>query len=93
MIIIWKGDYDGDNLKGDLAKLDDIQARIQKKVGGKIDGPYFPQDASVLYIFHVDKYEWLNEAGRVWFSEVAKAKLPFTPLKYEICVTPKEFFG
>ena len=93
MMIIWKGDYDGDNLEGDLAKLDDIQARIQKQLGGKIDGPYFPQDASVLYIFHVDKYEWLNEAGRLWLSEVAKAKLPFTPLKYEVCVSPKEFFG
>ena len=45
MIIIWKGDYDGDDLKGDLSKLDEIQAQIQKKIGGKIEGPYFPQDA------------------------------------------------
>jgi hypothetical protein len=93
LIIIWKGDYDGDDLKGDLEKLNAIQARIQKKIGGKVDGPYFPQDASVLYIFHVDRYEWLNEAGRLWFAEMGKAGLPFTPLKYEVCVTPKEFFG
>lgn len=93
MIIIWKGDYGGDDLKGDLAKLDAIQARIQKKIGGKVDGPYFPQDASILYIFHVDRYEWLNEAGRLWFAEMGKAGLPFSPLKYEVCVTPKEFFG
>jgi hypothetical protein len=93
LIIIWKGDYNGEDLKGDLAKLDAIQARIQKKIGGKVDGPYFPQDASVLYIFHVDRYEWLNEAGRLWFAEMGKAGLPFTPLKYEVCVTPKEFFG
>ena len=93
MIIIWKGDYDGDDLQGDLKKLDEIQSRIQKKLGGKIEGPFFPQDASVLYIFHVDKYEWLNRAGRLWFAEMSKAGIPFAPLKYEICVTPKEFFG
>ncbi len=93
MIVIWKGNYEGDDLKRDLAKLDRIQTGIQRKIGGKIDGPYFPQDASVLYIFRVDRYEWLNEAGRLWFAEVSKAKLPFTPLKYEVCVTPKEFFG
>lgn len=93
MLIIWKGDYEGDDLKGDLAKLDKIHARIQKKIGGKIEGPYLPQDASILYLFHVDRYEWLNEGGRIWFSEVAKEKLPFTAAKYEVCVTPKEFFG
>ena len=93
MIIIWKGDYEGRNLVSDLKKLDGIQARIQKKLGGKVEGPYFPQDASILYIFHVDEYDWLNRAGRIWFDEVAKTKLPFVPKSYEVCVTPKEFFG
>ena len=69
MIIIWKADYDGKDMQADLKKLDAIHSKIQKNVGGKIDGPYFPQDASVLYIFHVDKYEWLNQAGRQWFAE------------------------
>jgi hypothetical protein len=93
MIIIWKADYEGEDLQGDLKKLDEIDAKIVEKIGGKIDGPYFPQDASVLYIFHVEKYEWLNEAGRLWFSLAEEANLPFTPSKYEVAVTPKEFFG
>jgi hypothetical protein len=93
MIIVWKGDYDGDDLKRDLPKLDEINKRIWKKVGGEAEGPYFPQDASILYIFRVSRYEQLNEAGRLWFAEVSKAGLPFTPLKYEVCVTPTEFFG
>lgn len=93
MIVIWKGDYDGEDIRADLKKLDRIHARIQKKVGGRIDGPYFPQNASVLYVFHVDKYEWLNQGGRLWYAEVAKAKLPFTPKTYEVAVTSKEFFG
>ena len=93
MIILMKMEYDGSDLQSDLKKLEEIHARIQQKVGGKVDGPYLPQDAMLLYIFHVDKYEWLNEAGRLWYAEIAKAKLPFSPKSYEVAVTPKEFFG
>ncbi len=93
MIILWKADYDGKDLRRDLKKLDEINSKVQKQIGGKIQGPYFPQDASVLYIFHVDEYEWLNKAGRIWFSEMEKTKLLFVPKSYEVAVTPKEFFG
>lgn len=93
MIILWKADYEGEDIQADLKKLDSIQSKIQKRVGGTFEGPYFPQDASVLYIFHVDEYGWLNKAGRIFFAEVAKAKLPFVPKVYEVAVTPQEFFG
>jgi hypothetical protein len=93
MIVLEKIDYDGDDLAGDLKKLDEIHARIQQKVGGTFEGPYLPQDASLLYIIHMDKFELLNQAGRVWIDEISRAKLPFTPKSYEIAVTPKEFFG
>jgi len=93
VIIIVKIDYEGANFKEDLKKLDAIQTKIQKQIGGKLDGPYLPQDASMLYILHVDKYEALNLAGRVWYDEITKAKLPFAPKTYEVCVTPAEFFG
>jgi hypothetical protein len=93
MIILWKADYDGEDIQADLKKLNAIQSKIQKEIGGKFEGPYFPQDASVLYIFHVDEYEWLNRAGRIYFSEMSKAGLAFTPKSYEVAVTPKEFFG
>jgi hypothetical protein len=93
MIIIWKADYEGENLRADLKKLDAINARIWSKVGGKVEGPFFPQDASVMYIYHVDEYEWLNRAGRLYYAEMAKDGVPFVPLKYEVAVTPEEFFG
>jgi hypothetical protein len=93
MIIIWKADYDGTDIEGDLKKLRKIQMEIQEKVGGTMEGPYFPQDASVLYIFHVKEYEWLNKAGRIYFSEAAKQNLAFVPKSYEVAVTPEEFFG
>ena len=92
MIIIWKADYGGQDLQRDLQRLDAINARIVEKIGGTIDGPYLPQDASVLYIFHVEKYEWLNRAGRMWFAEIEDEGLSFTPSTYEIAVTPDEFY-
>ncbi len=93
MIIIWKADYEGKDFAGDLKKMDKMHKTIQKTVGGEIYGPYLPQDAAVMYIFDVKKYEWLNQAGRLWFAEAAKAKLAFIPQGYEVAVTPKEFFG
>ncbi len=93
MIILWKADYDGDDMGADLKRLDKINSKVQKQLGGKIEGPYLPQDASVLYIFHVDQFEWLNKAGRIWMKEVEKAKLRFVPKSYKVAVTPTEFFG
>lgn len=93
MIILWKADYDGTDIQADLKKLHKLQLQIQEKLGGTMDGPYFPQDASILYIFHVKEYEWLNKAGRIYSSEVARQNLAFVPKSYEIAVTPEEFFG
>ena len=93
MIILVRLDYEGDNLQKDLKKMNVVHAKIEKRTRGKIEGPYFPQQSSLLYIFHVDKYERLNQAGRVFYSEVSKLKLPFVPNTYEVAVTPEEFFG
>jgi len=93
MIILVRLDYEGDNLQNDLKKMNEIHSRIEKATGGKMDGPYFPQQSSLLFIFHVDKYERLNQAGRIFYSEVSKLKLPFVPNTYEVAVTPEEFFG
>ena len=93
MIILVRLDYEGDDLKNDLKKMNEIHGKIEKAVGGKIEGPYFPQQSTLLYIFHVDKYERLNEAGRVFYSEVSRLKLAFVPNTYEVAVTPQEFFG
>lgn len=93
MIILVRLDYEGENLQNDLKKMNEVHAKIEKVTGGKVEGPYFPQQGSLLYIFHVDKYERLNQAGRVFYSEVSKLKLPFGPNTYEVAVTPEEFFG
>jgi hypothetical protein len=93
MIIIWKAEYEGEDIWEDLKRLEEINKKIVDEIGGKIEGPYLPQDAGLLYIFHVDKFEWLNQAGRIWFDEVGKAGIKVIPASYEIAVTPVEFFG
>ena len=93
MIILVRLDYDGDDLQNDLKKMREINSKIESKTGGKIEGPFLPQQSTLLYIFHVDKYERLNEAGRIFYMEMSKLKLPFSPNTYEVAVTPQEFFG
>jgi len=93
MIILLRIDYEGDDLHNDLKKIDEINRKIEKATGGKVEGPYLPQLSTILYIFHVDKYERLNQAGRIWYDEMSKLKLPFVQNTYEVAVTPQEFFG
>ena len=93
MIILVRMDYEGDDLQNDLKKMSEINSKIESKIKGKIEGPFFPQESTLLYIIHVDKYERLNEAGRTFYAEMSKLKLPFVPDTYEIAVTPEEFFG
>jgi len=93
MIILVRLDYEGNDLQADLEKMNAVHKKIEEATHSKIEGPYFPQTSSLLYIFHVDKYERLNEAGRIFYSEVSKLKLPFVPNTYEVAVTPEEFFG
>jgi len=93
MIILVRLEYEGDDLQNDLKKMGAINSKIESSIGGKIEGPFFPQQSTLLYIFHVDKYERLNEAGRTFYAEMSKLKLPFVPATYEVAVTPEEFFG
>jgi len=91
VLVIWKADFDGDDKQ--LARVNELVAETSKEVGAKFDGPYLPQDASLLYLFWYKEYEDLNRGGRYLLQKVAKEKLPLTPLRYEIGVTPKEFWG
>jgi len=93
MIILIRLDYEGDDFQKDLKKLARVNSKIVAKTGGKIEGPFLPQQSTLLFIFHVDKYERLNEAGRIFYAEMAKLKLPFVAEGYEVAVTPQEFFG
>lgn len=91
MKILWYADFEGDGKQ--LAEHDRILREICDEIGGSFDGPYYPQSASLLYIFDAPSYEWLNESGRRWFKRVQEAGLDVTPERYEIAVPPEEFWG
>ena len=77
LIIIWKADYEGEHFEEDLRKLQALQKHIQEEIGGTAEGPFLPQDASVVYIFHVKEYEWLNKAAESTFP---KSQSKISPL-------------
>lgn len=91
VLVIWKADFDGDDKQ--LARVNELLEQTTKDVGGRIDGPYYPQDASLLFLFWAREYEDLNRSGRKFLAAVQKEKLPVTPLRYEVAVTPREFWG
>jgi len=91
VLIIWKAEFTGDEKQ--LARVNELLAETTREVGGKIDGPYFPQDADLLYLFWTKAFEDMNRSGRKFLQAVMKEKLPVTPLNYEIAVTSKEFWG
>ncbi len=91
MIVIWKADFEGS--EKDLEKVNKKFDELAKKIGYKYEGPYYPQDASLLYILHGKKYEDLNRSGREFLRWIEKEKIKLTPLRYEVAVTPKEFWG
>jgi hypothetical protein len=93
MIILVRLDYKGNDLQNDLKKMSEVNSKIESKIAGRIEGPFFAQQSTLLFIFHVDKYERLNEAGRTFYSEMSRLKLPFVPDTHEVAVTPEEFFG
>lgn len=91
MIIIWYADFEGD--EKDLRKANSIIQEVTKKVGGSADGPYYPQDADLMYIFKVKNYDWLNQAGRIFLPRVVKEGIKITPKRYEVAVSADEFWG
>lgn len=91
VLIIWKAEFDGDDKQ--LARVNELLEETASAVGAKVDGPYYPQDASLLYLMWTKRYEDMNRSGRAFLQKATKEKLPITPLRYEVAVTPKEFWG
>jgi len=46
-----------------------------------------------MYLIWAKQYEDVNRSGRKFLAAVQKEKLPITPLRYEVAVTPAEFWG
>ena len=91
VLVIWRADFDGNEKQ--LARADELIRESAKAVGTKVDGPYYPQDAAVMYLMWTKAFEDMNRSGRVLLDKLAREKLPLVPLRYEVAVTPKEFWG
>ena len=46
-----------------------------------------------MYIFDVKNYDWLNQGGRIFINRVQEEGVNITPVRYEVAVTPEEFWG
>jgi hypothetical protein len=46
-----------------------------------------------MWIFELKELGDLNRMGRIFLEKVAEQDLALTPIKYEVCVTPEEFWG
>jgi len=90
MLIMWKADFDGTDKQ--LEQVNQKMKELSKKVGYKFDGPYYPQDASLLYLIY-GTLEQMNESGRQFIPWAAENEIPITPLRFEVAVTPEEFWG
>ncbi|MBI2185110.1 MAG: hypothetical protein HYU39_09150 [Thaumarchaeota archaeon] len=91
MIIIWYADFEG--TEKDLKRINKIFSDITKKVGGTVEGPYYPQDADLMYIAKVKNFDWINQSGRIFLKKVEEEGIKITPVRYEVAVTPDEFWG
>ncbi|MCA1814679.1 MAG: hypothetical protein LC624_12165 [Halobacteriales archaeon] len=90
MLTIWRADFDGD--RNQLDKFDRKFRELAKKHGAQLDGPFLPQDASLLYLANHAPGK-LNAAGPELLAWVRKEGIPITPLRYEIAQTLEEFWG
>lgn len=90
MLIIWRADFDGN--QKDLERVDQKMQEQAKKHGFTAEGPFLPQDAALLYLFH-GTIEQMNKSGREFLPWVEKEGIALTPLRFEVAVTPEEFWG
>lgn len=91
MIITWYADFDG--TAKDLGRVNGFFGEITKNIGGSADGPYYPQSAALMYIFKVSSYDWLSQCGRIFLKRAEEEGIKITPVRYEVGVTPEEFWG
>lgn len=90
MLIIWKANFGGtaEQLEKTTKKLKEIA----EKQGGKVDGPYYAQDADLLWLFWTKSRD-LNLGGKEFLPWVAEHEIPIEPVRWEVGLTETEFLG
>jgi hypothetical protein len=91
MLILWYADFDG--IDTTLEHVNTLLRELMETIGGSVNGPYFPQSEALLYLFNVKKFKQFNQAGRLFLKRVDEEGINIVPVRYEIAVTPEEFWG
>ncbi len=90
MLVIWKA-----NFSGTPEQLEKVKAKLEEdgnKNGSKVDGPYYAQDADLMWLFWTEPNN-IGLGGKDFLPWVIKEKIPIEPVKWEIAITEKEFWA
>ncbi len=90
MLVIWKANFGG--TREQLAKANEKLRELAAKHGEKVDGPYYAQDADLLWLFWTRSGN-LGETGREFLPWLAKSGVALEPVRWEIAISEKEFWG
>ena len=86
MLVLWKANFSG--TKEQLAKVTAKLQELAKKHGEKVDGPYYAQDADLLYLMWT-KSGNIGESGREFLPWVTENKIPIEPMSWAVAMTEK----
>lgn len=90
MLVIWKA-----NFAGSREELERVKAKlveIAEKNGEQVDGPYYGQDADLMWLFWTEPKN-IGLGGRDFLPWVAENDIPIEPVTWELGVTEEEFWG
>lgn len=90
MLVLWKANFSGS--KEQLEKVTAKLKELAKEHGEKVDGPYYAQDADLLYLTWT-KSGNIGISGREFLPWVMKNKIPLEPVSWQVALTEKEFWG
>ena len=90
MLVLWKANFSGS--KEQLEKVTAKLKELAKEHGEKVDGPYYAQDADLLYLTWT-KSGNIGISGREFLPWVMKNKIPLEPVSGQVALTEKEFWG
>lgn len=90
MLVMWKANFSG--TKEQLAKVTAKLQELAKKQGGKVDGPYYAQDADVLYLMWT-KAGTIGMSGKDFLPWVTENKIPIEPASFSVALTDQEMWS
>ncbi len=90
MLVIWKANFSGTAEQLEMVKKKLVE--VARNNGEKVDGPYYAQDADLMWLFWTEPNN-IGLGGREFLPWVEENEIPIEPVRWEIGVTEKEFWG